>query len=455
MWIFGPYLTITKKKKQQTMNKKQYIFDTSALIADPLAYKKYPNSTAIIPIATLSELDKLKKQLSEVGKNARSAVRKLDEISSLGDISTGILLDNDILLKIDAEYRDPSNKDYGNFGPADYGDTHILISAYVHYKENHDTTLISNDINLRVKAKSKGMFAEQHKDEVELNDLYMGHQTVKDEELGLLLQQEKFINPEDYGLTLNLNEYVMFEAENGDGIAMGKKVSKKHIQLIKKEYPWNISAKNKEQAFAIDLVMDKHIDLVTAIGKAGTGKTLCMLAAALELVINRQEYNKLIIYKPLHSVGNDIGFLPGEMSEKLAPWFQAIMDSFEVLFASSSSKNNTDWRKNLEMYQKKGRIEMEAITYIRGRSIPNAIILLDEAQNCSKEEIKTILTRAGDGTKIILTGDIEQIDNKSLDATDNGLVYVIEKFKNSGIAGHITLTKGERSRLATEAATIL
>lgn len=444
---------MTKKKKQ--LMSKIYIFDTSALIADPLAYTRYFNSTAIIPIATLSELDKLKKQMNEAGKNARVAVRKLDEISSEGDISSGILLENNILLKVDAEYRDPQLPEFSNLGPSDYGDTHILICALVNFNKNSDTTLISNDINLRVKAKAKGIHAEKHKEEIDLSGLYLGHQTINDEEVGLILQQEKVINPEEFGLKLNHNEYVMFTSDGGDDISMGKKVSKKHLQLVKKEYPWNISAKNKEQAFAIDLILDKHIDLVTLIGKAGTGKSLVALASALELVINRQDYSKLVIYKPLHSVGNDIGYLPGELGDKLAPWFQAIMDSFEVLFSNSSHKNNSDWKKNLEMYQRKGKIEMEAITYIRGRSIPNAIILLDEAQNCSKEEIKTILTRAGDNTKIILTGDIEQIDNKNLDAVDNGLIYVIDKFKNSDIAGHVTLTKGERSRLATQAATIL
>jgi PhoH-like ATPase len=198
--------------------------------------------------------------------------------------------------------------------------------------------------------------------------------------------------------------------------------------------------------------MDKSIDLVTLIGRAGTGKSLVVLAAALELVINRKEYEKFIIYRPIQPVGSDIGFLPGTMEEKLAPWFQAIMDNFETLF---QSKNGGDWRRELEMYQKKGKIEMEAITYVRGRSIPNAIILLDECQNLSKEDVKTVLTRAGENTKIILTGDIEQIDNSVLDATSNGLTYVIEKFKNSDLAGHITFTQGERSKLATLASEIL
>jgi PhoH-like ATPase len=224
------------------------------------------------------------------------------------------------------------------------------------------------------------------------------------------------------------------------------------LKLVRKAYPWNIAARNKEQSFAMDLIMDKSVDLVTLTGRAGTGKSLIVLAAALELVVSKREYDKFIIYRPIQPVGNDIGYLPGTMEEKLAPWFQAIMDNFELLFGN---KVGGDWRRDLEMFQKKGRIEMDAITYIRGRSIPNAIILIDECQNLTKEEVKTILTRAGEHTKIILTGDIEQIDNSGLDATSNGLTHVIEKFKDSELAGHITFTQGERSRLASTAADIL
>jgi PhoH-like ATPase len=267
------------------------------------------------------------------------------------------------------------------------------------------------------------------------------------------LQRNGFIKSDFYQFDdLNANECVMFENEHGDGIAMGRKVSGNKIKLIKKTNPWNIHSRNKEQSFAIDLIMDKSVDLVTLIGKAGTGKSLIVLATALELVINRKEYDKFIIYRPIQPVGNDIGFLPGTMEEKLGPWFQAIMDNMETLL---QFKNGDNWRRELEHFQKKGLIEMEAITYIRGRSIPNAIILIDECQNLSKDDVKTILTRAGENTKIILTGDIEQIDNSALDATSNGLTYVIEKFKESDLAGHITFTQGERSKLASKAAEIL
>lgn len=431
-----------------------YILDTSALVQDPYAYKHFPHSDIIIPIAVLNELDKLKKQTNDAGKNARVAIRMLDELSSKGDISTGILTEEDTLVKVDTSYYD-FNNDFAGFGDPTYGDTQILACAVKYYKElpSQDVIFVSNDINLRVKAKSRALQAISHDEhKYSLSDLYGGIEVVKNEEAGLELQKRGSIDPKEYGIWLLPNECVSFEDLDGNVIALGRRVSNDKIKLIKKHYPWNISPRNKEQSFAMDLIMDKGVDLVTLIGKAGTGKSLIVLASALELVLNRKEYDKFIIYRPIQPVGNDIGFLPGTLEEKLAPWFQAIMDNFEVLF---STKGHGEWRRNLEMYQRKGQIEMEAITYIRGRSIPNSIILIDECQNLSKDEVKTILTRAGEGTKIILTGDIEQIDNSALDATSNGLTHVIEKFKDSGMAGHITFTQGERSRLASKAAEIL
>lgn len=427
-----------------------YVLDTSVLIYDPCTWKQFPHSDVVIPIAVLSELDKLKKQSGEAGRNARVCIRLLDEISEAHDISTGILLDNDVLLKIDAELRDVTS-----FGDPTYGDTHILACAYATWMAHpsQDVSLVSNDINLRVKAKSRSINAISHEGQkYSLSDLYSGTRIVVNEDAGMQLIKQGVINPQDFNLELHPHECVLFESENGDGIAMGRQVSPDKLKVVKKVYPWNIASRNKEQSFAMDLIMDKNVDLVTLIGRAGTGKSLIVLATALELVISKREYDKFIIYRPIQPVGNDIGYLPGTMEEKLAPWFQAIMDNFEMLFGN---KVGHDWRRDLEMFQNKGRIEMEAITYIRGRSIPNAIILIDECQNLSKDEVKTILTRAGEGTKIILTGDIEQIDNSLLDATSNGLTHVIERFKDSELAGHVTFTQGERSKLASKAAEIL
>ena len=397
----------------------------------------------------------MKKGSAEVARNARVAIRALDDISNMGDISTGVLLDDDILLRIDAIYINLRESPYDALGDPNYGDTAIL--ACLQYNWNlhpgHDVTLVSNDINLRVKAKSRSIDAKAHEgDKYSFSDMYSGSQIITHEDAGVELQKVGTIDPRCFGVKLEPHECVLFQADNGDGICLGRKTAPNCVKLVRKVYPWNISSRNKEQSFAIDLIMDRSVDLVTLIGRAGTGKSLIVLATALELVLGRKEYDKFIIYRPIQPVGNDIGYLPGTMEEKLAPWFSAIMDNFEMLF---TTKNGSDWRRELEMYQKKGKIEMEAITYIRGRSIPNSIILVDECQNLSKEDVKTILTRAGEGTKIILTGDIEQIDNSSLDATSNGLTHVIEKFKDSELAGHITFTQGERSKLASKAAEIL
>jgi PhoH-like ATPase len=436
--------------------RKQYILDTSTLIYDPCAYKQFLHSDVIIPITVLNELDNLKKQPGDVGKNARISIKLLDEISNTGDISTGVLLnDSDIVVKIDAAYYDLSLPMFAGFGNPDYGDTQILACMYANWREHptNDVSLVSNDINLRVKAKSRGIDAIAHEGDKPLfSELYSGIQCINDEQAGLDLQNNGFIDPETYGFNLFPHECVLFENASGDGIAQARKVSPNKLKLIKKHWLWGISPRNKEQSFAMDLIMDESINLVTLIGRAGTGKSLVALAASLDLVCNKKKYDKFVIYRPIQSVGNEIGFLPGTMEEKLAPWFQAIMDNLEALF---SIKNGDNWKRELDMFQRKGLIEMEAITYIRGRSIPNSIILVDECQNLSKEDVKTILTRAGENTKIILTGDIEQIDNSKLDATSNGLTYVIEKFKDLDLAGHITFVQGERSRLASIAAEIL
>lgn len=435
--------------------RKTFVLDTSVLIDDPHAYQHFEHSDVVIPIKVLEELDKLKTQSAEVGKSARVTIRLLDELSDLGDISLGILIDNDVLVKIDPKYYSIPE----GFGDPTLGDTQILTCAYTLWQLHpyNDVCLVSNDFNLRIKAKARGLEAQGHKgDETISSDLYSGIKVVTNEIAGYELQQHGSLDARAHDLELYPHECVLFQDEVGNGLAMGRKSAGERIRLLKKHFPWGISSRNKEQAFAMDLIMDRNIDLVTLIGKAGTGKSLIALASALELVLNRREYDKLVIYRPIQSVGNDIGFLPGTMEEKLAPWFQAIMDNFEFLFSNKSVKGgSSDWKKDLEMFQRKGQIEMEAITYIRGRSIPHSIILIDEAQNLNKEEIKTILTRAGEGTKIILTGDIEQIDNSLLDATNNGLTYTIEKFKDLDLSGHITLTQGERSKLASKAAEIL
>lgn len=422
-----------------------YILDTSTLVCDPGAWKHFVGSKVIIPITVLNELDNLKKLPNDTGKNARVCIRLLDEISNSGDISSGVLVDDDIILKIEINNTILDK----SFGPENYGDTQILSCAYVYHVEfpNDNVTLVSNDINLRVKAKARGIEAiHYHGKKFSASELYAGLSVIDNPVAAAQLNTNSTISASEFDINVNLNESIFFENDN----VLGRKVAPDVIKLIKKSSLWGVYPKNKEQACAMDLILDKGIDLVTLTGAAGTGKTLIILAAALELVINKKEYNKFIIYRPIQPVGNDIGFLPGTLEEKLSPWFAAVMDGLEFLLSK-----NKDWKKDLEMWQKKDLVEFGAITYVRGRSIPNAIVLIEEAQNISTDEIKTILTRAGAGTKVILNGDLDQIDRNDLDATNNGLIYVIEKFKGLDMAGHINFTQGERSRLATKAVEIL
>lgn len=428
---------------------KTYILDTSAIISDPYIIKAFEHSEIILPIATLDELDKLKKFSGEVGKSARVFIRLLDEISSMGDISIGILTDNDNIVKVDITA-------YPNdFGDRLHGDTRILACAYYVNKNKEDVVLLSNDINLRVRGRALGLMCEKHEKTKSLitSELYAGVQYIKDEKLAAKLNEDGALTVADHNITLNPNECVIFTNEHGAEMAKGRMVRKGKLKVISKICPWGLVARNSEQEILIDLIMDPKISLATVVGNAGTGKTLCALACALELVLHKKAYGKVIIYRPIQSVGPEIGFLPGSLIEKISVHFGAIMDSFEILL--SNNKQGSDWKRDLEMFQKKDRIEMDAITFARGRSIPNALILVDEAQNLEPKDIKTLLTRAGEGSKIVLMGDIEQIDNKDLNATNNGLTSVIEKFEDWDQSAHITLVHGERSILASKAAELL
>ena len=427
--------------------RKTYILDTSALVHDPNCFLHYKENDVIIPINVIDELDKLKTFPNEVGKNARICIRTLDKLCNTGEIHKGIKLDHNITLKIETL----------EIGTSDYTDNKILgLAQTIHNKnKKKEVIVVSRDINLRIRARSIGVKAEHYeKDAVgSASEIYPGFKTIVSEGLAEELNKRDFIECDLFPDLAELmpNECVHIVSKKGDGLAIGRKCNNKLVP-IKSLKPWGLDMKSKEQAFAADLLCDPKVSLVSLIGKAGTGKTLVALAAGLQMVLERKMYNKLIIYRPIQAVGNDIGYLPGSMAEKLEPWMQAISDSFEFLF---SSKSGHKWQMIMDRYLTDGTIQMEAITYIRGRSIPNAYILIDETQNLKKEDVKTILTRAGHGTKIVLTGDIEQIDNTSLDVNNNGLSYIVEKFKSVDLAGHVTFNKGERSPLASKAAEIL
>tara|TARA_B000000557_G_scaffold131353_1_gene106447 strand:- start:3456 stop:4808 length:1353 start_codon:yes stop_codon:yes gene_type:complete len=450
------------------MKKKNYILDTSVYLTNARAIYDFGRNDIIIPLKVLEEVDKHKKRQDGVGSQARQFIRILDALREKGSLSKGVRIDTGKgLVKVydrgatDASLLppdlDPSVPD------------HIIIATALTVAEqdsSRKSIMVSRDINMRVICDSIGLTAEDYnaaKAVDDLEKLYSGFDTylVDDQTIDRFYSGEDVFVEEDAQAPENKfqpNQYLLLVSNANDKKTALARFMNHNTALRKvvhdKLPSWGIQSRNKEQAFAIDLLMDPTVEVVSLIGKAGSGKTLCAIAAGMEQTLGtslkagkNSLYSRMIVSRPIMPMGRDIGFLPGTMEEKMHPWLMPIQDNLQFLMGNDKTM--------LEQYTEKGLIEIEALTYIRGRSISNAYIIIDEAQNLTAHEIKTIITRAGEGTKIVLTGDIEQIDNAYTDETSNGLAYAIEKFKYYEVSGHITLQKGERSRVATLAAKIL
>ncbi len=438
------------------MKDKIFVIDTNVLLTDSNSILNFNNSDIIIPLKVLDEIDNHKKRQDSVGIHARGTIRKLDELRSKGDLFEGVNLEGGTLfVKKYDPFVLPDDLNLDN------PDNQIIATAMTIQKENKksEVVMVSRDINMRVKCDSLGIKSEDYSNDQVVEDidtLYTGvvEHLVDDQVIDSVYKDEQVYLEKDEVL-LHPNQFVMLISSSNDKKTALVKFRSYDNPLRKinafKKSVWGIRPKNKEQNFALDLLMDPDIPLVTIIGKAGSGKTLLALAAGMQQCFgetaNDIKYSRVIVTKPVEPVGKDIGFLPGTMEEKMMPWLAPIQDNLKNLMGND--------KLTLDMYMDEGKIEIEAMTFIRGRSIANAFIIIDEAQNMTKHEIKTVLTRVGEGTKIILTGDIEQIDNVYLDETSNGLTYVIEKFKEQSVAGHITLVKGERSKIATMASKLL
>jgi len=409
---------------------KNFILDTNVLIHDPKSIYAFQDNNVIIPLPVLEELDNLKKHSGGLGKFAREVIRELDNLRNKGKLSEGIKLENGGTLKVMTLKRNVPEKI--DFLFEKYVDNWILVyTLHIIKTSKIPTFLVSKDINLRVKADALGIPSQDYlTDRSELATLNPGYfETNSIEHI-----DKKSLFPNVYLIDKN-NRFYRFDGEN-------------IIEIRKKIEAWNVKPRNQEQFFAMDALLNDNINLVSLIGIAGTGKTFISLACALEKAVNEQKYEKIIVAKPLVPLGGkDIGYLPGSFEEKMRPWMSPIYDNLEYLFKLSNI--------NMKEFMRKDIIEIEALTYIRGRSIPNQFIIIDEAQNLTPHEIKTILTRAGENTKIVLLGDPYQIDTPYLDKDSNGLVYAASKFLNSTLSVHVVLTKGERSPLATEAAKLL
>tara|TARA_B100001094_G_scaffold308992_1_gene342209 strand:+ start:995 stop:2329 length:1335 start_codon:yes stop_codon:yes gene_type:complete len=444
------------------MAKKNYVLDTSVCLTDADVLFKFDNHDIFLPLKVLEEIDGHKKRQDSVGANARKIIRTLDDLRGKGSLEKGIRLDKgkgmlkvisftdlkQIIFPPDLDLRHPD---------------HLIIATAKTLQansENRKTILVSRDINMRVICDSIGIPAEDYTSEKAVtssDELYNGFEIIPfDDEIidRYYAGDDILIDDESIYGSLHPNQYIMMVSnanEKKSALAKFKDHFTPLQKVVHKSIPdWNIDARNKEQAFAIDMLLDPNIKIVSLIGRAGSGKTLMAIAAGLQQTIGlrteNNHYSRLIVSRPVQPLGKDIGFLPGTMEEKMLPWLMPIQDNLKFLMGD---------RTSLEMYMEKGKIELEALTYIRGRSIANAFIVIDEAQNLTKHEIKTIITRIGEGTKIVLTGDIEQIDNVYVNETSNGLAHAVEKFKEFPIAGHVTFKKGERSELATLASKVL
>ena len=453
---------------------KNFVLDTNVLLHDPRAIFRFSDNTVILPIYVIEEVDTFKRELSELGRNAREVSRILDKYRRKGSLRDGVKLDGGGELKVSFADGDDASR----FLHSDKKDNLILSAALDVKREQPDVPciLISKDVNLRVRADVLGLDAENYEEEdlASIRELYPGASelTVPNEWIesmhtdgGLEVELDELAanrsgDRKGTGNGFCPNEYVWLRREDGPQNSLGRlsinddgetgivrPLAGLHDEV------WGISPRNKEQAFALDALLDNSIDLVTLIGKAGTGKTLMAIAAGLQKVTEEQRHLKLHVSRPVFPMGRDIGYLPGTVEEKLDPWMRPIFDNIEYLMGISHADRRAGG--GADELRSMGIIEIEPLTYIRGRSLPNIFMIVDEAQNLTPHEVKTILTRVGEGTKIVLTGDPYQIDNPYVDAESNGLTYVVNRFKEQSVAATISLFEGERSRLAEMAANLL
>ena len=444
--------------------KKIFILDTNVLIHDPEAMFSFDDNDVYLPIYVIEEIDKLKEYNDRVGKSARETSRNIEKLrkeeknsnlslleglkNSTGGTFRIVLGENDSV-----SIPDSLNKNLT--------DNKIIGQALRIKNENkkRKVILVSKDMNVRIKANVLGMETVDYvKDQIDINQLYEGWKEIEiSNDLFSLLEKAPIIN---WDLVLKeepkANELIRFKNSNKEILTIYKKEREKlEKQVFADTKVWGVFARNTEQKQAMELLMDERIKLVTLVGKAGTGKTLLAIATALEQVVERKLYKKIFIARPIVPMGNDIGFLPGTEKEKMQPWMLPIYDNIEFLASNKGQTSSNEAEKVVAGLESLGLLKVEPLTYIRGRSIPQGFIIIDEAQNLTPHEVKTIITRVGKDTKIVFTGDPDQIDNPYLDANSNGLAYIAEKMKNEILVGHIRLVKGERSEISELASRLL
>ena len=461
--------------------RKTFVLDTNVLLHDPLALTRFEDNDVVVPIEVVEEIDRFKRDPSEKGRNARQVSRLLDDLRERGNLAEGVVIDPDqggrlkvVFCRSETLSQLPPELRGGN------GDNNILAVALeqrLHERVGSEppVVLVTKDTNLRIKADAVGLIAQDYTtDKVAIGELYPGicevwtgaeeMDRVKAEG-GLPLEALARSSGEPLDLQANEGVTLVDRAQpNHTLLARFHAASSSLLPLQRapKARLGRIHPRNREQTFALDLLLDPSVQLVTLVGKAGTGKTLLALAAGLNQVADERIYDRLLVTRPVIPLGKDIGFLPGDLQEKMGPWMQPIIDNLDFLLGggdeapSGHSRNSQRLqRSSWEDLRSMGLLEVEAISYIRGRSIPRQYMVVDESQNLTPHEVKTIVTRVGEGTKIVLTGDPYQIDNPYVDSESNGLTWLVERFKGQALAGHVTLSRGERSALAELAANLL
>ncbi|MDD4231788.1 MAG: PhoH family protein [Candidatus Cloacimonetes bacterium] len=442
------------------MEKKIFVLDTNVLIHNPRALFAFEDNRVVIPIVVIEEIDQFKKGLDEKSRNARQIGRYLDDLRKNGKLQEGVLTDQGgiIQVTVNREVTDAASK----LIFMDRNDNLIIGTALYFQQKYPDSKviLVSKDVNVRIKADTMGIQAENFEnDTINFDEFFTGwtHEELPGELLEKLNQNDYINNPLE---NLFPNQFVRITSEGHSERIQTLRYNAESNKLFKLSHykgqdVFGITARNFEQEMALDLLLDDDIKLVSLSGKAGTGKTLLAIAAGLAKVVDEERYTRLVISRPISPLGKDLGYLPGNKAEKFNPWMQPIYDNMDILLSLHDEKQEgqrTKKKATIDDYMDYGFLELEPLTYIRGRSLPDQFIIIDEAQNLSPHEMKTIITRAGKNTKIVLTGDPYQIDIPYLDAISNGLSVAVEKLKGEPMVGHMTLEKGERSALADLAA---
>ena len=456
---------------------KVFVLDTNVLLHSAQSVESFQDNDVVIPMAVVEELDKFKKNSDELGRNARQVIRYLDRLrqkalpktgqlrqgvplSSISASATGKLFvltattgqDTPVARKVDATF----GSELAYSSP----DNRILRVAFDLKRKGRRVIFISKDINLRIKADALGIAVmDFERGKVNSSSLYTGFREAEIPAAEIdKLYREHHLPARPFGLFPN--EFLVATAEGNPKQSVIARCRADELLVpvdrSKTDSVWNVSPRNREQRMALDLLLDPAVKLVTLVGGAGTGKTLLALAAAMQLVLNENLYDRILVSRPIIPLGNDIGFLPGDKGAKLASWMQPIFDNLDFLLGGESERRaKSSSRYSTEGLINSHKLELEALTYIRGRSIPRQYVIVDEAQNLTPHEVKTIISRCGEDTKMVLTGDPHQIDNPYLDASSNGLSYTVERLKGQHVFGHVTLARSERSELSALAASLL